>query len=526
MQASSSATYSNAKAVFSRQKPSNDASSGCGASSMSSCGQLFASLDTPAVILQTHQGNMLYSPPGIACETMDSVAAHGGGQLVGQLELGDFIHKDFKQASLAQLNRGREQGPRNPEPCNNVFCGGMVSNKYEGAVVTAASRCSADREAATRQKVAQRQDNQIITQPLLHILSGRNISDGPQGMAPGKATAVNVKTNAGLKPVDIAEYTRVLLATEPQMVVSIADELSLSHTSKNRTAKAAEKTQLMFTALQKNINESNAIAAGATTIDEGSRPPLLFAVAVGGAAPGATAKSATWLLEAGAQALSVGGANMGETDEAFVQAMQEVRDATREHSNAVPVLVEGCNTPLRLLLALENGADLVSSDLPSRLTELGWAMQLDVVTPWGQQTGAAAAAIGADDDAEVTGGVAKRRRPSELQPLALDMWDTKWARDKNPLQDGCMCHACRHHTRSYIHHLLLCRELLAEVLLYQHNQYQLLQLLQGVRRHVNDGTLSRFVQHLRDTIQLDDSNWEAVKAARKAKATDRNLQQD
>jgi queuine tRNA-ribosyltransferase len=39
---------------------------------------------------------------------------------------------------------------------------------------------------------------------------------------------------------------------------------------------------------------------------------------------------------------------------------------------------------------------------------------------------------------------------------------------------GCQCHACRYHTKAYIHHLLKSKELTAYVLLYQHNQYQLL----------------------------------------------------
>ena len=35
-----------------------------------------------------------------------------------------------------------------------------------------------------------------------------------------------------------------------------------------------------------------------------------------------------------------------------------------------------------------------------------------------------------------------------------------------------------HHTRAYIHHLLIAKELLAEVLLYQHNQFQMQQFFQ------------------------------------------------
>jgi queuine tRNA-ribosyltransferase len=47
---------------------------------------------------------------------------------------------------------------------------------------------------------------------------------------------------------------------------------------------------------------------------------------------------------------------------------------------------------------------------------------------------------------------------------------------------GCQCHACKNFTRAYIHHLLKAKELLGDVLLYTHNQHQVLSLFDHVRR--------------------------------------------
>lgn len=71
---------------------------------------------------------------------------------------------------------------------------------------------------------------------------------------------------------------------------------------------------------------------------------------------------------------------------------------------------------------------------------------------------------------------------SALKPdwACLNLWDEEYVRDRRPLMKGCGCLACSKHTRAYIHHLLKSKELLAEILLYQHNQYQMLKMFDEV----------------------------------------------
>ena len=69
---------------------------------------------------------------------------------------------------------------------------------------------------------------------------------------------------------------------------------------------------------------------------------------------------------------------------------------------------------------------------------------------------------------------------------SLDLKDTKYLKDTAPLQAGCQCHACRNHTRAYIHHLFKSEELLGEVLLYAHNQYQVSRLMDEIRDRIRD----------------------------------------
>ena len=59
---------------------------------------------------------------------------------------------------------------------------------------------------------------------------------------------------------------------------------------------------------------------------------------------------------------------------------------------------------------------------------------------------------------------------------------------------GCGCHACMYYSRAYIHHLLLSKEMLAEVLLYNHNQYQVVELFQIAKDQKNNGSLSQWIR--------------------------------
>ena len=51
----------------------------------------------------------------------------------------------------------------------------------------------------------------------------------------------------------------------------------------------------------------------------------------------------------------------------------------------------------------------------------------------------------------------------------------------------------RNHSRAYIHHLFEARELLGQVLLYCHNQHQLVRLFDQARASRREGTFSNWM---------------------------------
>ncbi|KAH9502771.1 hypothetical protein Btru_069749 [Bulinus truncatus] len=59
----------------------------------------------------------------------------------------------------------------------------------------------------------------------------------------------------------------------------------------------------------------------------------------------------------------------------------------------------------------------------------------------------------------------------------IDLNNPKYAEDFTALLPGCSCYTCSNFTRSYIHHLLNTKELLAYVLLTMHNFHQYFEIL-------------------------------------------------
>ena len=85
----------------------------------------------------------------------------------------------------------------------------------------------------------------------------------------------------------------------------------------------------------------------------------------------------------------------------------------------------------------------------------------------------------------------------------IDLANTDYAFDESPLLSGCRSFASKdgQYTRSYVHHLIKANELLADILLFGHNLYQLLSLCREITRARQNGTQDDYCRHIEK--QLD-----------------------
>ncbi len=82
----------------------------------------------------------------------------------------------------------------------------------------------------------------------------------------------------------------------------------------------------------------------------------------------------------------------------------------------------------------------------------------------------------------------QKKHVDEIESYTMDLNKSELAFDTKPLDVGCVCYACTHFTRAYIHHLLRVKELLAYRLVSIHNIAFIHALTTEIRASIVEGT--------------------------------------
>jgi queuine tRNA-ribosyltransferase len=70
--------------------------------------------------------------------------------------------------------------------------------------------------------------------------------------------------------------------------------------------------------------------------------------------------------------------------------------------------------------------------------------------------------------------------------------NAEYINDFGPIDEGCDCTVCTHHTRAYVHHLFRTHEMLGQILASQHNIRFLTRLCEQARNAILYGTFNEF----------------------------------
>ena len=74
----------------------------------------------------------------------------------------------------------------------------------------------------------------------------------------------------------------------------------------------------------------------------------------------------------------------------------------------------------------------------------------------------------------------------------LNLKNAKFVNDFTPIEEGCTCYTCTHHTRAYIAHLFRGEEMTAATLASIHNLHFILRLVEKIRESILNGTFLKF----------------------------------
>jgi len=188
----------------------------------------------------------------------------------------------------------------------------------------------------------------------------------------------------------------------------------------------------------------------------GSRHAL-FGIVQGGMHPDLRDESVAGLRSIGFDGYAIGGLSVGEPTEKM-QAI--LRHAAARLPETAPRYLMGVGTPEDLLDGIEAGIDLFDCVLPTRNARNGW-----LFTRHGD----------------------------------IKIRNARYRDDTSALDPDCVCPACRHFSRGYLHHLQRINEMLGARLNTLHNLHYYLDLMRRARLAIEQGGFASFARSERQS---------------------------
>jgi queuine tRNA-ribosyltransferase len=183
---------------------------------------------------------------------------------------------------------------------------------------------------------------------------------------------------------------------------------------------------------------------------KGENDPALFAIVQGGMYRDLREKSAQSLVQMDFQGYAIGGLSVGEPKSMMLEVLEWTIPLLPKDS---PHYLMGVGTPEDILHGVILGIDLFDCVLPTRNARNGL-----LFTSWGK----------------------------------MSIKQAQYAEDQRPIDETCLCYACRHYSRAYLRHLYLANEILSSRLNTIHNLFYYMNFLKGIREAIKEDRLLQF----------------------------------
>lgn len=162
--------------------------------------------------------------------------------------------------------------------------------------------------------------------------------------------------------------------------------------------------------------------------------------------------SAKKLVEIGFDGYAIGGLAVGEGQE----TMFEVLDYAVEFlPTEKPRYLMGVGKPSDIVGAVLRGVDMFDCVIPTRSGRTGQAFTFNET---------------------------------------INIRNAKYKTDTRPLEENCNCCACQNHSRAYLHHLTKANEILASMLMSEHNIFFYQNLMKTIRQKIEEGSFEEFAK--------------------------------
>ncbi len=210
-----------------------------------------------------------------------------------------------------------------------------------------------------------------------------------------------------------------------------------------------------YPATAKQARESMELSlrwAERSKVAHGDNSAALFGIVQGGMFPDLRERSLEGLTGIGFDGYAIGGLSVGEPKDDMIRILDFLPPKMPEDR---PRYLMGVGRPEDIVEAVRRGVDMFDCVMPTRNARNGYLF--------------------------TSTGIVKIRNARNRH-------------DTGPLDDRCDCYTCQHFSRSYLHHLDKCGEMLGAQLNTIHNLRYYQNLMAGLRGAIEAGTLSDFVE--------------------------------
>lgn len=180
-------------------------------------------------------------------------------------------------------------------------------------------------------------------------------------------------------------------------------------------------------------------------------PAALFGIVQGGMYESLRDRSLEGLTDIGFDGYAIGGLSVGEPKEDMIRILDHLPPKMPADR---PRYLMGVGRPEDLVEAVRRGVDMFDCVMPTRNARNGYLF--------------------------TSTGIVKIR-------------NARHRHDTAPLDDQCDCYTCKNFSRSYLHHLDKCGEMLGSQLNTIHNLRYYQNVMAGLRGAIEAGTLSDFI---------------------------------
>lgn len=185
----------------------------------------------------------------------------------------------------------------------------------------------------------------------------------------------------------------------------------------------------------------------------------LFGIVQGGMFTRLRDESLAALEEMGFHGIAIGGLSVGEPKEEMIRILSHTGSRLPAEK---PHYLMGVGTPEDLVAGVSNGIDMFDCVMPTRNARNGW-----LFTRFGD----------------------------------IKIRNARYKNDETPLDETCLCYACRHFSRAYIHHLNRTGEILGAQLATIHNLHYYLELMQTMREAIENDRFTLFMREFYEKRQ-------------------------